>query len=62
MLYYFRQSDLKFNHSANGYGTDKTGLIEIISEETLKPGYEYYLSGSEGNYVMTKGNLYPTAN
>lgn len=61
MYYYFRQSDLKFNHSSNGVGTVKDGLIEIISEVQLEPGYEYYLSGSTGNYTMVKGDLYPTA-
>jgi len=61
MYYYFRQSDLKLNHSANGKGTVKEGLIEIISDQILEPGYQYYLSGSEENYTMVKGDLYPTA-
>jgi len=61
MYLYFRQSDLKFNHSCNGTGTVTDGLIEIISDVQLDQGYEYYLSGSVGNYTIIKGDLYPTA-
>lgn len=61
MYYYFRQSDLKFNHSATGKGTITDNLIEIESNQELESGYEYHLSGSDGNYTIVKGELAPTA-
>ena len=61
MYYYFRQSDLKFNSSANDKGTIKVGMIEIISDFTMDPNYNYYLTGESPNYIITKGDLAPTA-
>jgi len=61
MYYYFKKSDLKFNSSANGKGTITDGLIEIESDFEMDVNYEYYLTGESPDYIITKGNLAPTA-
>ena len=61
MYYSFRQSDLKFNSSANDKGTVKVGMIEITSDFVMDPAYQYYLTGEAPDYVITKGELAPTA-
>ena len=61
MHYYFRQSDLKFNSSTNDKGTVVTDMIEITSDFVMDPAYQYYLTGETPDYIITKGELAPTA-